>query len=153
MGLTLEVAIAQGLPRVHADEQAFRRILFNLLSNAFKFTPSGGTITLTLRPTAEGDIELTVADTGIGIAPEDIPKLMQPFVQLDNVYKRKTSGSGLGLAIVRSLVEKHGGTIAIDSALEKGTRITVRLPAKLVAGARAADAKAGGEPVEVIPRS
>jgi signal transduction histidine kinase len=81
---------------------------------------------------------------------------MQPFVQLDNVYKRKTSGSGLGLAIVRSLVEKHGGTITIDSALEQGTRITVRLPAKLVAGAKAGDAKtggakAGGEPA--IPRS
>ncbi|NJO35168.1 MAG: two-component sensor histidine kinase, partial [Rhodospirillales bacterium] len=83
-----------------------------------------------------------------GIAPEDIPKLMQPFVQLDNVYKRKTSGSGLGLAIVRSLVEKHGGAITIDSALEQGTRITVRLPAKLVAGA-----KAGGEPVDAIRRS
>ena len=76
---------------------------------------------------------------------------MQPFVQLDNVYKRKTSGSGLGLAIVRSLVEKHGGTITIDSALEQGTRMTVRLPAKLVAGAKAADAKTGGETVS--PRS
>jgi PAS domain S-box-containing protein len=153
MGLTLEVAIAPNLPRVHADEQAFRRILFNLLSNAFKFTPSGGRITVTLQLTQEGDIELSVADTGIGIAPEDIPKLMQPFVQLDNVYKRKTSGSGLGLAIVRSLVEKHGGTIAIDSALEKGTRITVRLPAKLIAGAKTGGAKVGGEPADVIPRS
>jgi signal transduction histidine kinase len=138
---------------VHADEQAFRRILFNLLSNAFKFTPSGGRITVGLQPNAGGDIELSVADTGIGIAPEDIPKLMQPFVQLDNVYKRKTSGSGLGLAIVRSLVEKHGGAITIDSALEKGTRITVRLPAKLIAGAKSGDAKAGGEPADVIPRS
>jgi signal transduction histidine kinase len=76
---------------------------------------------------------------------------MRPFVQLDNVYKRKTSGSGLGLAIVRSLVEKHGGTIAIASALEQGTRITVRLPAKLVAAARNGSVKAGGEPVS--PRS
>jgi signal transduction histidine kinase len=81
---------------------------------------------------------------------------MQPFVQLDNVYKRKTSGSGLGLAIVRSLVEKHGGTITIESVLEQGTRMTVRLPAKLVAGAKPADAKTpdvktGGETVS--PRS
>jgi signal transduction histidine kinase len=136
---------------VHADEQAFRRILFNLLSNAFKFTPSGGRITVTLQSTQEGDIELSVADTGIGIAPEDIPKLMQPFVQLDNVYKRKASGSGLGLAIVRSLVEKHRGAITIDSALEQGTRMTVRLPAKLVAGAKTGGAKAGVE--RAIPRS
>ena len=153
MGLILEVAIASDLPRVHADDQAFRRIMFNLLSNAFKFTPSGGRISVSLQQTAQGDIELSVTDTGIGIAPEDIPKLMQPFVQLDNVYKRKTSGSGLGLAIVRSLVEKHGGTITIDSALEKGTRMTVRLPAKLVAGAKTGDAKAGSEPADAIRRS
>jgi PAS domain S-box-containing protein len=137
MGLTLEVAIAPDLPRVHADEQAIRRILFNLLSNAFKFTPSGGKVSVSLGQLSTGEIKLSIADTGIGIAPENIPKLMQPFVQLDNVYKRRTPGAGLGLAIVRSLVERHGGTVVIDSALEEGTRITVTLPASLVASATA----------------
>ncbi|HEV8390734.1 MAG TPA: ATP-binding protein [Dongiaceae bacterium] len=149
MNLTLEVGIAPDLPRVHADEQAFRRILFNLLSNAFKFTPGGGKIAVTLRQVPDGEIELSVADTGIGIAPENIPKLMQPFVQLDNVYKRRTPGAGLGLAIVRSLVERHGGTIVIDSALDEGTRITVRFPAGLIATATAPAAAAGS----AIPRS
>ncbi|HET6160183.1 MAG TPA: ATP-binding protein [Dongiaceae bacterium] len=137
MGLGLEVTIAADLPRVHADEQAFRRILFNLLSNAFKFTPSGGKVAVWLGREPTGEIRLSVADTGIGIAPENIPKLMQPFVQIENVYKRRTPGAGLGLAIVRSLVERHGGTVVIESELDEGTRIVVTLPAKLVASAGA----------------
>ena len=132
LGLMVEVSIAPDLPRVHADEQAIRRILFNLLSNAFKFTPNGGRVTVTLQQDPDGAVEISVADTGIGIAAENLPKLMQPFVQLDNVYKRKFQGAGLGLALVRSLVERHSGTVTIDSALDEGTRITIRLPADLV---------------------
>ncbi|HEY3149735.1 MAG TPA: ATP-binding protein [Dongiaceae bacterium] len=128
-GIALEAEIARDLPCVRADEQAIRRILFNLLSNAFKFTPRGGTVIVTLRPAAGDDaVELSVLDTGIGIAADDIPRLMQPFVQVDDVYKRRTQGSGLGLAIVRSLVERHGGSIRIESKEGAGTRITLRLP-------------------------
>jgi two-component system cell cycle sensor histidine kinase PleC len=132
LGLMVEVSIAPDFPRVHADEQAIRRILFNLLSNAFKFTPNGGRVVVTLQQDPDGAVEISVADTGIGIAAENLPKLMQPFVQLDNVYKRKFQGAGLGLALVRSLVERHGGSVTIDSALDKGTRITIRLPGDLV---------------------
>jgi signal transduction histidine kinase len=102
--------------------------LFNLLSNAFKFTPRGGTVIVTLRPAGDDAVEVSVSDTGIGIAAEDIPRLMQPFVQVDDVYKRRTQGSGLGLAIVRSLVERHGGSVRIESKEGAGTRITLRLP-------------------------
>ncbi len=127
-GLTLETAIAAGLPAVRADEQAMRRILFNLLSNAFKFTPRGGRVTVFLRPGAVGFLELSVADTGIGIAAEHIPKLMQPFVQIENAYQRTYHGTGLGLALVRSLVELHCGSVAITSEPDRGTVVTIHLP-------------------------
>jgi len=131
-GLTLENRITPDLPRIHADSQALRRILFNLLSNAIKFTPSGGTVTVGLCQAPTREIELSIADTGIGIAAENIPKLMQPFVQLDSVYERKFQGTGLGLAMVRSLVERHGGTVNIESETGRGTHVMVRLPAHLV---------------------
>ncbi|MBI3706345.1 MAG: PAS domain S-box protein [Proteobacteria bacterium] len=128
-GLTLAAAIAPDLPPAHADEEAIRRILFNLLSNALKFTPRGGAITVSVSQIPSGDIELSVADTGIGIAAEDLAKLMQPFTQIENVYQRKHQGTGLGLTLVRSLVELHGGSIKIDSMPDHGTVVTVRLAA------------------------
>lgn len=134
-GLAIATEIAEDLPPVRADALAVRRILFNLLSNALKFTPAGGKITLTLRQVPDGAIEVSVADTGIGIAAEHLPLLTQPFVQLDNVYQRKFQGAGLGLALVRSLVEPHGGTVTITSALGQGTCVTVRLPSSLAASA------------------
>jgi signal transduction histidine kinase len=128
-GLHLESRITPGLPRICADSQGIRRILFNLLSNAIKFTPRGGNITVDLGQVPGGDVALSVADTGIGIAAADVPKLMQPFVQLDNVYERKFQGTGLGLAMVRSLVERHSGVINIESETGCGTKVTIRLPA------------------------
>jgi two-component system cell cycle sensor histidine kinase PleC len=130
-GLTLESRISPDLPRIHADRQALRRILFNLLSNAIKFTPSGGQIAVDLCQTPTGEVELSVADSGIGIASEHIPKLMRPFVQLGSVYERKFQGTGLGLAMVRSLVEHHGGIVSIESETGSGTRVTIQLPAQL----------------------
>ncbi|HWK47606.1 MAG TPA: ATP-binding protein [Stellaceae bacterium] len=127
--LALEASIAVDLPRVWADERAIRSILFNLLSNALKFTPRGGRVTVVLSRTSAGHIEMVVADTGIGIAAEDIPRLMRPFAQLENVYQRKHQGTGLGLALARSLVELHGGSIGIESEPGQGTVVTVLLPA------------------------
>jgi cell cycle sensor histidine kinase DivJ len=85
-----------------------------------------------------------VIDTGIGIAAADVPKLMQPFVQLDNVYERKFQGAGLGLAMVRSLVERHGGVIDIESETGRGTKVTVRLPVDPVAPAAGCNRAPGG---------
>jgi signal transduction histidine kinase len=138
-GLAVDSQLAPKLPHLRADEQAIRRILFNLLSNAFKFTPRGGEVTVALRQAENGDLELSVADTGIGIAAEDISKLMQPFVQLDNVYQRKYQGTGLGLALVRSLAQLHGGSISIESVPGRGTVVTVWLPAARVVPTRVGD--------------
>jgi signal transduction histidine kinase len=138
-GLAVDSQLAPKLPHLRADEQAIRRILFNLLSNAFKFTPRGGKVTVALRQAENADLELSVADTGIGIAAEDISKLMQPFVQLDNVYQRKYQGTGLGLALVRSLAQLHGGSISIESEPAQGTIVTVWLPADRVVQKRVGD--------------
>jgi len=124
--------IAPGLPRVLADERSIMQILLNLVSNALKFTGGGGKIVLGLQRVSGGGIQLFVTDTGIGIAPEDVARLMQPFTQLDNAYNRKHPGTGLGLAVVRSLAQLHGGSVSIASERARGTTVIVTLPADLL---------------------
>ncbi len=104
----------------------------NLVSNALKFTGGGGKIVLGLQRVSGGGIQLFVTDTGIGIAPEDVARLMQPFAQLDNAYNRKHPGTGLGLALVRSLAQLHGGSVSIASERARGTTVIVTLPADLL---------------------
>jgi PAS domain S-box-containing protein len=114
-----------------ADPTRLKQILLNLLANAIKFTPEGGSVTLTAG--RDGDaLWLKVADTGIGIAPENLARVMQPFQQVDNSFSRQYEGAGLGLPLTQSLVDLHGGTLAIDSTLGEGTAVTVRLPADRV---------------------
>lgn len=133
--LTLERDFAPGLPRIWAHGKSIRQIILNLVSNATKFTPPGGTITISLRRSDAGGVSMAVTDTGIGIAPQHIPELMRPFAQIDNVYQRKHRGAGLGLALVRSLTERHGGTVAIESAVGRGTTVRVLLPPeRIIAG-------------------
>jgi signal transduction histidine kinase len=110
-----------------------RQVLLNLLSNALKFTPAGGRVTTGLCLLPTGAVELAVTDTGVGIAPEDIDKLMTPFTQLANVYQRKHHGAGLGLTLVRAFAQRHGGEVAIESELGRGTTVRVRLPASRIA--------------------
>ncbi|MEC9401197.1 MAG: ATP-binding protein [Pseudomonadota bacterium] len=112
---------------VHADKRALKQILLNLLANAVKFTPDNGTVTLRARP--RGDkLHFEVIDTGIGISERDIERLAQPFVQVENQFTKTHQGSGLGLAIARSLVELHGGALAIKSEVKKGTTVSFTLP-------------------------
>jgi signal transduction histidine kinase len=104
-----------------------------------KFTPEGGRITVGVRrasgaSAAGGGVALSVTDTGIGIAADDIPKLMRPFSQVQNVYKRKHQGAGLGLTLVRSFAELHGGHVKLESAPGRGTTVTVMLPESRVVG-------------------
>lgn len=104
-----------------------KQILFNLLSNAVKFTSTAGAVNVSA--VRDGDfIEITVADTGIGIREEDIPKLFQAFTQLESVYTKGFEGTGLGLALTRQLVELHGGRIWMESEFGKGSRFSFTIP-------------------------
>lgn len=127
-GLTLDFDIPAAVPAARADERAMRQVLLNLLSNAVKFTPAGGRITCGLCADDGGRVRCWVADTGIGIPAKDIPRLMQPFAQVNSVYSRQHQGAGLGLAIVRALVGMQGGEIVLTSEPGKGTVVTVTLP-------------------------
>jgi two-component system, cell cycle sensor histidine kinase PleC len=110
-----------------ADKRALKQVIINLMSNAIKFTPDGGTVTIAARAAKDG-VEIRIVDTGIGIPGRDIDKLGRPFEQVENQLTKSKGGSGLGLAISRSLVELHGGSLAISSAVGKGTTVTVTLP-------------------------
>jgi PAS domain S-box-containing protein len=129
-GLQVLREIDPATPRLLADRRAVKQILINLLSNAIKFTPQGGTVTLAARPGAAGWVALSVADTGIGIPPEQIDNALSAFGQVDNPFTRSQEGTGLGLPIVKSLVELHGGQFGIESAVGKGTKITMTMPAQ-----------------------
>ena len=114
---------------VYADARRLKQILVNLLSNAVKFTNPGGQVSLEVAIDSQtGDVQFHVRDTGIGIAPEGLAQLFQPFTQLDSSLSRQYEGTGLGLALVQRLAELHGGTIAIESQIGKGSQFTVVLP-------------------------
>jgi GAF domain-containing protein len=126
-GIQLGLEMDPGVGELQADERKVKQILLNLLSNAVKFTPDGGKVDVCARK-ADGKIEIAVRDTGIGIAPEDHAAVFEEFKQVGRDYTRKAEGTGLGLALTRRLVELHGGEIALESALGKGSTFTVRLP-------------------------
>ena len=129
-GLTLKVETPD-LPEIEADYRAVKQVLLNLLSNAIKFTPRGGVVTVRAEPRhdALGDqVRLSVQDTGIGIAPEDLGRLAQPFEQIETQASKTQQGTGLGLALTKSLVEMHGGMLDIQSVLGQGTTVSFTLP-------------------------
>lgn len=128
---------------IEADERACRQTLINLLGNAVKFTPAGGHVTVKLRADSDA-LCLTVSDTGIGIASENIAQLGQPYLQLEPGTSRALAGSGLGLSVVKGFVELHGGTLSISSALGQGTDVAVTLPLRpSLALSRARNRRAG----------
>lgn len=115
-------------PYVRADERHFKQIMLNLLSNAVKFSEKGGVVTITTQQTNSGAKEIAVADTGIGIAAEDIPKVMQPFGQAADSHARNHDGTGLGLPICISLLDLHDANLDIESEIGKGSTFTIRFP-------------------------
>jgi signal transduction histidine kinase len=119
-------------PQLHADERKLKQILINLLTNSIKFTPAGGMVTVGARLAENGDFLLTVTDTGIGIAEEDIATALAPFGQVDSRLNRKYEGTGLGLPLCNAMVKLHGGELTIDSVVGEGTTVTMRLPASRV---------------------
>lgn len=127
-GLAIREAAPADLPLLLCDERAIRQIIANFLSNAVKFTPTGGSVELIARLDAEQAIVLSVTDTGIGMAPEDIPRALGRFRQLESSLRRRYEGTGLGLPLVKALIELHGGTLGIESAPGRGTNVAARFP-------------------------
>jgi signal transduction histidine kinase len=126
-GIRLSVAIETGLPKLCGDSKRIREILINLVSNGIRFTPQGGEVRVSAFRRDDG-LALCVADTGIGMAADDIPKALERFGQLDTDINRKHGGVGLGLPLAQHLMELHGGTLRIASELGVGTTVTVTFP-------------------------
>ena len=127
-GVQLHLDVEQSMPLVDLDPTRISQVLSNLLENAITHTPQDGGIAVSARRTG-GVLEVAVADTGAGIAPEDLPRLFERFYRSDPSRDRNTGGAGLGLTIARRLVEAHGGTIHAESVLGEGSTFTLRLPA------------------------
>ena len=128
-GLSVTVEVDPHLPFLHVDERLVKQSLINLLSNAVKFTPNGGRIMVHAFSQRDGAIAISIADTGIGIAKEDIPRILAPFGQVDSSLSRKYEGTGLGLPLVKSFIDLHGGSLEIQSEIGVGTTVTIRFPA------------------------
>jgi signal transduction histidine kinase len=116
------------IPRIQADRDKLRQCLVNLCSNAVKFTPAGGTITVTAEPAADERVAIRVSDNGIGIAEEHLDKVFDVFYQVDGSSTREYGGAGLGLAIVKSFVDAHGGSVGVASTPGQGSVFSVVLP-------------------------
>ncbi len=129
---TIEYDLASDLPTVKADRRKLKQILLNLLSNAAKFTPDGGNITIKAWAASGGGVVMQVIDSGVGIAIEDIPKALSPYQQVGDKSATRKEGTGLGLPLTKALVEQHGGSLDIQSQPGQGTTVTVRLPQERV---------------------
>ncbi|MCK6450337.1 MAG: PAS domain-containing protein [Alphaproteobacteria bacterium] len=129
----VELADRCGAPiLLRADLMALKKILTNLLSNAVKFTPSGGRVEVDARIGADGEFAMSVADTGVGMSADEVPRALEPFGQIDGALTRRHQGTGLGLPLSVSLAERMGGSLVVDSEKGRGTTVTVRLPAERV---------------------
>ncbi|MGH7003602.1 MAG: PAS domain-containing sensor histidine kinase, partial [Alphaproteobacteria bacterium] len=137
-GIVLTESVAPGLQPLWGDRRRVRQVLLNLVSNAVKFTPRHGTIAVSAAANAEGGLELSVTDTGIGIEPRDIPRVFEPFIQLGRDKSISGEGTGLGLPLCKELVELHGGVITLVSEPGKGTTVTAVFPPARTAAKRAA---------------
>ncbi|MBV9965834.1 MAG: PAS domain S-box protein [Alphaproteobacteria bacterium] len=127
-GLTVNIDLPADLPVLRADEGKTRQVFFNLIGNAVKFTPRGGRIDISGRFDRQHGLSVTVADTGIGIAPEDLDRVLEPFVQVDSSLSRRHQGTGLGLPAVKGIMELHGGSIELQSVVGRGTAVTITFP-------------------------
>jgi two-component system phosphate regulon sensor histidine kinase PhoR len=125
--LKLTIEAPDDLPHVTADTQRLEQVLHNLLENAVKFTDAGGTIHLRARR-LQGEIEVRVEDTGLGIPPSDLPHIFERFYRADKARTREHGGTGLGLSIVKHIIQLHGGSVAAESKYGKGTTIILHLP-------------------------
>ncbi len=133
-GIALECNIDPSLGEFRGDERKFKQIMLNLLSNAIKFTPEGGRIAVSARSQSPL-VEVAVADTGAGIAPDDLPLMFEEFRQVGTDQTRKAEGTGLGLALAKRFIELHGGSIRVESTLGKGSTFNFTLAQQSLTGA------------------
>ena len=145
-GVALVVRVEPGLPAIACDAAKLKQIVLNLAGNAVKFTRPGGRVTVEAK-LENGQLRLSVKDTGIGIAKEDIPRVLTPFLQAAHSHLGSIEGSGLGLPLSKRLAELHGGSLELDSEPGQGTLVTVTLPAGPTTPARRS---AGFEPATII---
>jgi len=123
--------------RLTAVERMVRQILINLVGNAIKFTPAGGTVRLAGQRLRDGSYELTVTDSGVGMTEEEVAQALMPFGQISNIMSARHSGTGLGLPLAKAMMELHGGRLAIASQPQRGTVVTLSFPPARVSDARA----------------
>jgi signal transduction histidine kinase len=143
--ITLRAELPPDLPKLHADKRRMEQVLEQLLSNAVKFTPAGGTVTLRAETDPDGDLLIRVIDTGIGIIEADLERVFEPFSQLDSALSRRFKGAGLGLYLSRKLIEGHGGRLSLSSRIGAGTTAEIRMP-------RARLAPLAGESPDAAPK-
>jgi PAS domain S-box-containing protein len=139
-GLTAGIDLPSDLPLLRADEGKTRQVFFNLIGNSVKFTPAGGRIEIRGRFDSQTGVAITVADTGIGIAPEDLSRVLEPFVQVDSSLSRRHPGTGLGLPAVKRIMELHHGSFDLQSSVGSGTTATITFPAERAAADAALEA-------------
>jgi signal transduction histidine kinase len=132
--VTVVTRLSPNLPEIRGDERRIKQIVLNLLTNAIKFTPAFGTVTVAAGQST-GGLFIEVRDTGIGIAEVDMPKVLERFGQVDNKHSRRHSGTGLGLPLVKELIELHGGSLRMESKVDVGTGVTVTFPLTRVVAA------------------
>jgi len=144
--VTLDFLASQTGEMVEGDERLLRQVALNLISNSMKFTPSGGRVTISVNVSPRDGVFLRVQDTGIGIAKENIERVLRPFEQVESSLARTHGGTGLGLPYSKKVIEIHGGSLVLESALNRGTTVTVRLPARRVI----ANAPAMAEPRAMV---
>jgi len=127
-GITLKVEPVPGTLEVFADAEAVHQILTNLLENAIKYTPDGGTVTVGAQPSGPNHVEFFVRDSGMGIPPEDLARLFERFYRVDKARSRALGGTGLGLAIVKHLTRAQGGEVRVESRVDKGSTFYFTIP-------------------------
>jgi signal transduction histidine kinase len=149
--VTLKLDIPGAMPALRADPRQLKQMLANLLSNAIKFTDPGGSVTVEVRHDPKDGYRFDVTDTGIGLTPEDIPKALAPFVQVERGHGNKHEGTGLGLPLTKRMVELHGGRLEIASVFGEGTRAALVFPPSRIVPVDAANAEAADSGSHPVP--
>ena len=129
-GLEIRIVLPDEFPKLFADQRSLKQMLLNLTSNAIKFTVGEGVVVIMAQIATNGDVEIAVQDSGIGIAAEDMDKALTAFGQVDSALARENQGTGLGLPLVRAMIELHGGELSLDSSPGNGTTARLSLPAE-----------------------